>query len=98
MNLALFIVRVYNSLYISMSTTDDFQGATISISFEVGAPIGDEQCAAFGITDDNMMEPMESFMVSASGGEFVNGQISTQVVIGDNDGDINGERWLHNYS
>ena len=47
----------------------------------------DEQCVAFNITDDNIMEPTESFTVTATGGEFFNGLDSTEVIIADNDGE-----------
>ena len=61
----------------------------MSISFGVGALLGTEECAAFGIIDDNITEPTESFTITASGGEFLNGQDLAQVAIGGNDGESN---------
>ena len=65
--------------------TGDFQDETMSMSFGDGTQIGEAQCAAFGIDDDDIMEPVESFTVNAAGGIFVNQRFSTQVIISDND-------------
>ena len=48
-----------------------------------------EMCANFIIMDDNVLEPPEAFTVTATVTEaaFVGGQDSTQVSIGDNDGE-----------
>ena len=52
-------------------------------------PIGTEQCTTLRIVDDNIAESTEIFTVTATGGDFVNGQDSIQVIIVDNDGEKN---------
>ena len=47
--------------------------------------IGTVKCAIFSITDDNIMEPVESFTVTGSGGNFM-GEQTIQITIEDNDG------------
>lgn len=55
-----------------------------------GTAIDQMGCAGFTITDDNIVEGVEFFTVTGSGGDFVGGLNSTQVDIQDNDGK---ERW-----
>ena len=57
----------------------------MSLMFPVFSDIDRVECATFSITDDNIMEPVESFTVTGSGGNFM-GPSEIQVNIQDNDG------------
>lgn len=59
--------------------------ATVIITVTPLIPVGTIMCATFSIADDNMVEPIESFMVTASGGSFAGRPNSVQVNILDND-------------
>ena len=55
----------------------------MSLTFQASSAIGTMECVTFSITDDNIVEPVESFTVTGSGGNFLNmGQVDIQ----DNDG------------
>lgn len=58
----------------------------MSITFQANSPVGTQMCATFTINDDDIMEPEEIFTVVATGGDFVDGETTTQVSIEDNDG------------
>jgi hypothetical protein len=57
----------------------------MEITFPALSAINTEICASFSIVDDGVVESVESFTVTGSGGSFVGGQDSTQVDITDND-------------
>ena len=59
----------------------------MNIVFSMNAPVGTIECATFGIADDSIAEPTEFFTVQATGGFFVNGEVTTQVNILDTDGE-----------
>jgi hypothetical protein len=60
-------------------------GDGMEITFPALSAINTEMCASFSIVDDSLVEDVESFTVTGSGGIFVEGQNSTQVLISDND-------------
>lgn len=56
------------------------------VSFPAFSAVGTVMCANFSIIDDGIVEPLESFTVAGSGGNFVGGQDTIQVNILDSDG------------
>ena len=58
------------------------------LMFPAFSDLGTVECTNFSITDDNIMEPVESFSVTGVAGNFVGGQDSTQVNIEDNDSEF----------
>jgi hypothetical protein len=63
----------------------DFGDETMEITFPALSAINTEMCASFSIVDDGVVESVESFTVTGSGGSFVGEQDSIQVGITDND-------------
>ena len=57
----------------------------MEITFQALSAINTEMCASFSIVDDGVVEGVESFTVTGSGGSFVGGQDSTLVNIANND-------------
>ena len=66
-------------------TGTDFGDETMDITFPALSAIGTEMCTSFSIVDDGVVEGVESFTVTGSGGSFVGGQDSTLVNIANND-------------
>ena len=58
----------------------------MSLTFQASSEIGTVECTNFSISNDNIVEPVEFFMVTGSGGNFMG---ETQVNIRDNDGRSN---------
>ena len=81
----MWIVELKSCHYSFCCAVADFDDITMSLTFQASSPIGTVECATFSITDDNIMEPVESFNVTGSGGNFM-GPSETQVNIQDNDG------------
>lgn len=64
----------------------DFGDVSQFLAFPASSAVGTTICATFSIVDDNIIEPVESFMVTATGGSILGDQNTIQVSIQDNDG------------
>lgn len=73
-------------MLVSHDVDEDFEDITMSLEFPANSPANTERCATFSIFDDNTVEFMEEFTVTARGATFDQGQDSAVVIIQDNDG------------
>ena len=74
----------YNLHTNSLCSGSDFGDETRDIIFPALSAINTVRCANFSIEDDSVVEGVESFVVTGSGGSFVGGA-SIQIDITDND-------------
>ena len=56
------------------------------VEFPANSTVDTLRCANFSIIDDDVVENVEEFTVTPSGGTFANGQDLVEVIIRDNDG------------
>ena len=65
----------------------DFDATPGTVSFPVGSTVGDIECASFGITDDDIEELEEHFVVSADRNDLFFDAVATVDIV-DNDGKL----------
>lgn len=69
----------------------DFGDVSSFLAFPALSAVGTTMCTNFNIVDDNIIEPVEFFVVTmtTSGGSILGDQDTLQVIIDDNDGKEN---------